>query len=443
MAKVFALDEDHCDAELRSALQNGLRVYDECVALPQAHKSTETGAFKNVVLNLNGTETELNPDIFSPNWFCGVSGIEISANAAESILKDPLKRASALHALVSAIPTEMQNEDYSIGPELDATEDDRDVQDWVAGFDSPGCCVGIYSASQARSVDLSNNGISRPHRVYFLMCKAGGGLAAQSFHSRLSASLKKGLSLDQALTEGSSPGAQALRRVGMAAQRNRGRILCIAAEALGIHEIDRLSDMGCCESKAHRVAVTHLNVVSNSLQKMSTGFGVSTYQYYSGCVDSQLSQGIISCSNAGEGFLLFADQDGTQKVSIKNSACNAIPFSSVRIKSNKSAVLEAAETLKRERERKPNISSAHVDSKWISERFSWKGRDFGIDLEPPPLQGTYNSETFSSVWCRELGLSKCRAVRLEPEIVCIPATEPAKLRAAARHVIGSAAASKK
>lgn len=441
MARVFALDEEHCDSVLRASLQNGLRVYDECVALPQAHKSMESGAFKNVVLNLNASESDLNPDIFSPNWFCGVSGIEISSKSAEAILKDPIKRKTCLATLASAIPTEMGVQDFSIGPELDGTEDDRDVNDWKAGFDSPGCCVGIYSASQSKSVDPSRLGISRSHKIYFLICKAGGGLAAQTFHARLSSALKKGMNLDQCLAEGSSPGAQALRRVSMAAQRNRGRILCMAADALGLYEIDRLSDMGCCEGKAHRVAVTNLNVVSNSLQKSGESCA-SVYQYYSGCVDSQMSQGIISCSNVGEGFLLFADKNGAHKASVKNSACNAVPFSSVRYMSNKDAILQAAEALKKERERKPTLDSAHPDSTWIAERFAWVGRDFGVNLEPPALLGTYQTETFSTVWCRELGLSNCRAIRLEPEIVALPAVEPAKLRAAARHVLGSSAAAK-
>jgi len=439
MARVFALDGEHCDLALRQSLQNGLRIYDECVALPQAHRSVESGAFKNSVFNLSGQEADLNPDIFSSNWFSGVSAIIIPTEEAEAILSNASKRKQALEALSAAIPSEFGNTECCIGPELECTPDDRDLKDWVPGFDSPGCCVGIYSASQSKSPDMSKSGISRSHRIYMLVCKAGGGLAAQRFHYRLSGSLKKGMSLDEALAEGNSPGAQALRRVGTAAQRNRGRILCMAADALGLHGVDTLNDMGCPEDKAYRVAVCNLNVVTNSIQRVSShsaSGGGSSYQYFAGCVDTCSSQGVITASNAAEGFVLFSDQEGSFKVSVKNSACNAVPFSSVRIHANKDLVTKAADALKTMHSKDANAMSAHVDRKWISQRFAWNGRKFGVDIEPPVLLGSYASETFTSVWARELGLSNCRAIRLEPEIVCLSATEPAKLRAAARHVLG-------
>jgi hypothetical protein len=233
---------------------------------------------------------------------------------------------------------------------------------------------------------------------------------------------------------GPSPGAQALRRVSSAAHRNRCRILCLAADALGFH-IDTLVDNACCESVSKRLAVATLSVTTNSITRNSTGNGA--YRYFSGAVDTALSTGVVSCSNAMEGFLMFVDENGSAKVNVKNAAFSGIPFSSQRIKSNKQAVLEAAEKLKKAmKSSSTSVQSAHPDSDWISKRFGWKGRDFGILLEPPPLLGTFSNETFSSVWARELGLSNCRTVRLQPEVVCISATEPSKLRAAARHVLG-------
>jgi hypothetical protein len=436
MARVFALDEEHCDQHLRSALQNSLRVYDECVALPQANKSSESGSFKNVVMNLNGQECNLNPDIFSPNWFSGVSGVVIQTKEAEEIINDPVRRAKAVKDLANAIPSELSKVDESVGPELECTPDDRDLKPWNCGFDSPGCCVGLYSTIQSRNTDPNNMGTARPHKVYFLICKAGGGIAAQTFHSRLSASLKKGRTLEEALAEGNVPGAQALRRVGTAAQRNRGRILCLAAEALGLHVIDTLNDTACPMEHAYRVAVCSINVTTNSIRKTNPHSPISTFQYFSGCVDAQSSQGVLSCSNVAEGFLLFTDQNGEYKINVKNEAFNSVPFSSVRIKSNRDVVMEAAEKMKTSKDKnEPNLAR-HADSEWIKKRFMWKSRDFGLDVEPPCLLGTYKSETFSSVWSRELGLSNCRAVRLIPEVVCIAATEPAKLRAASRHVHG-------
>lgn len=451
MAQVFGLQDDHCDPLLRQSLQQSLRVYDECVVLPQAHQSSESGAFKNIVVGLNGSENGLNPDIFSPNWFSGISGIEIPAREAEMLLRDPVKRAAALKTLADAIPTEFGEADTIVGPELECDEHDRDLNDWNPGFDSPGCCVGLYSASQYKNPDPSKTGISRPHKIYYLICKAGAGIAAQTFHSRISASLKKGLSLEEALSDGNSPGAQALRRVSLGAQRNRARILCLAADALGLHSIDTLNDTACPVNKSYRVAVTSLNVVTNSIQKIESNLSsynssiTSKYQYFGGCVDSQTSQGVVSASNVAEGFLLFSDSENGCKINVKNGAFNAVPFSSIRIKSNRDAVMECANHMKDLTcgDASQAETSTHVDREWIQNRFSWTGRDFGIQMEPPALLGTYDSESFSTQWCRELGLSKCRPVRLEPEIVSISATEPAKLRAAAKHVLGSVKPSKK
>ena len=50
---------------LRQALGQLLRVSDEATVLPSASRSTESGAFKYVVMRLSGTDGELNPDLFS------------------------------------------------------------------------------------------------------------------------------------------------------------------------------------------------------------------------------------------------------------------------------------------------------------------------------------------------------------------------------------------
>ena len=79
-------------------------------------------------------------------------------------------------------------------------------------------------------------------KSYYLVCKAGAGLAGQTFHARLSAALKSGSTLDEALSDDGTPGAKALRRVAVAAKRNRCRILNIAAQSLGFVCVDTIGD---------------------------------------------------------------------------------------------------------------------------------------------------------------------------------------------------------
>lgn len=429
MARVYGLDEEQCTSSLRQQLQNSLRLYDECVVLPQAHRSEESGGFKNVALRLSATESDLSPEIFSGAWFSGVSAAMVPSEIAEALLKNPSKRAAALKRLAAAIPSEMSGADITVGPDLDGDEHDRDVRPWTPGFDGPGCCVGLYSAQQSKSPEIGKKGLSRTHHVYFLVCKAGGGLAAQTFHARMQSALQKKLSLDDALLSGTDPGPQALRRVSMAAQRNRGRILCLAAEALGFHTIDTIGDNASPTGNQYRMAITQLNVHTNVLRRVEDASSRQpVYHYAGGCVDALTSQGLVSASNAAEGFILFTDSNGEYRINLKNGAHNTLPFSTLRIKSNKNAVMEAASQLK------AHGSAAHPDSQWIADRFAWTAKDFGFPIEPPPLWGSYASEEFVTAWGREIGVSSCKMVRLSPEIVALAATEPSRLRAAARHV---------
>ena len=431
MAHIMGLDEEEA-MHVKPALSACLRVYDDATILPQGHRSMESNAFKNVVMRLDGHEPHLMADAFSPNWFAGVSVLAVPNEIAEPLLRDSRRRADALAKLVAAIPSEMEGAQVQVGPELDGDEHDRDTAPWTAGFDSPSCCVGLYSAQQSRAPEASVAGMHRIHNAYFLVCKAGGGVAATTFHSRLCTALGKGLSLNDALANGASPGAQGLRRVSLAAQRNRARILEMAARAIGYHALDTLGDNASPASHPYRQAIVQLNVHTNVLREVAGSNGRMLWQYAAGCVDATASQGIVAASNPQEGFVMLTDANGGFKLNLRNRALNCVPFASTRIATNKDTVMRAAERHKRA------ISSgeeAHPDAAWVRDRFGWKDNGaVGLDLEPPALWGTYTSEEFVTAFGRELGLQACRVVRLQPEIVAIAGTESAKLKAAKKHM---------
>ena len=429
MARILGLDD--VSSALKSSLAASLRAGDEAVVLPGAHRSSESGALKNVAIKLGGADGELSADIFSPNWFSGVSAVQVPKEVAESLVSDPKNRKAALQRLVAAIPSETDSSDIQVGPGLDGDEHDRDLASWVAGFDGSGCCVGLYSAQQSCAPETNTAGMNRPHSTYFLVCKAGGGYAAQTFHSRLAASLSSGLSLDDCLKSETSPGAQALRRVGQAAQRNRARILEIAARELGF-EIDTIGDNAASSDSPSRCAITQLNVHTNALREIQDSQGRSVWQYSAGCVDAALSQGVISATNVHQGFLLFTSENSF-KINLRNNAFNTLPFSSERILSNREVVMVAAAAHKRAI-RAAEPTAAHPDFEWIAQRFGWKSNSGDINIEPCPLWGSYESEHFCSSWGRELGVSNCYMSQLKPEIVALAAVEPTKLRAAIRHI---------
>jgi hypothetical protein len=442
MARFWSLDP--ISDNLKNELSEAMRSCDEAVCLPSAHRSEESATFKNVMMRLKGDEGGLDGDVFSHNWFSGLSVVELpTTSRVEALLRDSAARAEALRRLAIAIPSEMQSSDVQVGPPLDGDEDGRDIADWTPGLDGPSSFVGLFSASKMRSPEVGNGGMRRSYDAYYLVAKAGGGVAAQTFHSRLCAALRGGASLDEALRDGGEPGSRALRRVARAGERNRARLLELAVRSLGFEEqVDTIGDNASPDGFAYRSVLVDANVVTNCIREIDTEDGRSVWQYASGCMDSGVSQGAATMSNAHDGVVLFTDSEGGVAVSVKNDAFDSLPFGSVRLLSNRETVSIAAEARRRASRGggEGHFASAHPDAQWIRTRFAWKSKQLPeaphFDLEPPALWGSFASEEWLSAWARELGVSGLRATRLAPELVAIAAIEPAKFRAAARNVLG-------
>jgi hypothetical protein len=430
MARIVALND--IDPKLKQYLSSVLRVNDEAIVLPQAHRSQESGVVKNVVMRLSGSEDGLDPEVFNPAWFSGVSVVSVPTVAAEQILSNCTNRQELLQKLKEAIPSEMADSQVTVGPDLQGDAQDRDIEEWTAGFDGPSCCVGLYSAVQNRSPDPHASGMSRAHKAFFLVCKAGSGIAGQTFHARLSASLRKGQTLDNALADDGTPGSRALRRLSMAGRRNRSRILVAAAEALGLQTLDTIGDNASPTTKPYRIAIPSIDSTYNALVNVEEG-GRKFWQYTSGCIETSCSTGCITSSNASEGFVAFVNANGELRFLPRNEAHSVVPFCSERLKSNRDAVMIATEAHKNA---KKHGRKAHPDSEWVFEHFSWNPKNFqnGVDVEPPGLWGSHASENFAVDWSRELGLSCAHAVRLQPEVVAISAVEPSKLRVATKAI---------
>lgn len=432
MARIIALDE--VDAKLKAFLTASLRKEDEAILMPNANISPESKCVRNVVLRLSVNATGLNPDIFSPNWFSGVSFVRIATEKAESILNDSTLREKVMSKMAQHVPSEMQDTNLQCGPELDCDASDRDTKEWTAGFDGPGCCVGIYSAQQSKAEDAQYRGTERSHKSYYLVCKAGGGVSAQTFHARLAASLKDGKTLDDALSEGGVPGARALRRVSEASRRNRGRILSIAADAMGIYDVDTIGDTSNSVGSTCRLVTPGIDVSYNTIIRVESDPSSPIWVYASGCVNASVSSNMVVSSNAADGFVVFMNKEDNVCVNLRNEACNCLPFCTPRLMSNRDTLFVAVDAHKHAIK---NNSIAHPDTHWISSHFVWKPKVFKdkqTRLEPLCLWGTHASEDFISQWSRELGISRLVPVRIRPESVCLAAVEPGKLRVAVKTI---------
>jgi hypothetical protein len=417
------------DPKVRGGLTGALRVSDEAVILPSASRSAESGGFKNVVLRLSGTDAELPTDLFSPNWFSGVSLVSVPAEVALPLLKTAEKRRSVLKKLSRVIPSELHNSELSVGPDLDGDADDRDKKKWEAGFDSANCAVGLFSAYENRIPVDGERGTGRAFKRFYLVCKAGGGVAAQTFHARFVAALQAGKTLDDILEGNSSDvGPQALRRVATAGRRNRSRILAIAAEAIGHYTLDTLSDNAGCDGAMQRVAIPEVDVSINTIRRVEGGLVRRVWQYNAGCVDAMLSLGMLTSSNPQDGFSLFTTTNGELKTQVRNEAYNSLPFATRRIKLSRDIAVKMAAALKK--------NQRHVDEEWLLDHFSWisKPLDGAEKVLPAALCGAYDGENFLSSWGRELGVASLKQTKLLPELVAIGGVEPSKLRAILRSV---------
>ena len=425
MARLLTIDV--CSVALRNSLLSTLRTCDEAILLPQSTQSVESGSFKNIAFRICGATTGVNPSVFAQDWFTGASLVRIrGADVAkiEAILRDTMRRREMLRALADRIQSEVADPSLQVGPSLESDEYERDIEDsvWASGFDSPSSFVGVFSAQHSKVPEGGSGGMRRVHNDFFLVCRAGAGVAASTFHSRLVAAIQKGHSLDSALDgDDGQPGARALRRLAMAGARNRSRILLDAVDVLGLTDVPSVGDQAA--RNKHRGVVADVDTVANTIRKLDD-VPRSTYQY-SACIDGTHSKGLIALSNQADGVVLFLNESGEHKISLKNEMWSCAPFTSKRKDSARAAVDSIVKM------RKEGV--VHPDAEWIEERFSWHNRSFSkgdqLKIEPFGLWGVFSGESFAQEFSRELGISSYQCVRLRPELVCSAGVESGKLRA--------------
>lgn len=430
MARLLTIDA--CTVALRNSLLGALRSVDEAILLPQSVQSSESMAFKNVVFRLSGNETGLNTAIFSSDWFTGISLVKLKGNDVayiEAVLESSEKRAELLKELADTIQSEVSDSSVEVGPSLASDDNERDLEgtSWNAGFDSTSCFVGIFSSAHSKVPDGGKPGMQRTHKDFYLVCRAGAGVAASTFHSRLIASLQKGSSLDQALeSEVNQPGPQSLRRLSMSGCRNRSRIMQDAVEALGLRDVSSVGDQAA--RNKHRGVVADIDVVANTIRKLDDSHK-SRWQYSTG-LDGTMSKGLVSLSNQADGLVLFLNENGDAKISLKNETWSGLPFTSKRIATSRNAVDAIVKA-------HSGSNASHPDSTWINQRFAWKNRQFSTsqpNIEPFGLWGCYSSESYIQKFARELGIASYQAVRLRPELVASAGVDASKLRAIVKSV---------
>lgn len=463
MASVTALHHDDGSqsvenfASLHASLVDVLRSEDECVVLPGARRTPNSGVFEGVVMSLDGAEANA-PGVFKADWGAGVSVVRVGSELAEPLLSTPQTRKRAIQALTKAISNELAGDD-DVGPALgSSTSKDAPSDDWKAGFDSSSCCCGLYSAIEQKSIVHGNPGMTRATRSYFLVCKAGSGRAGQEFHAKFMGAISNGTSLDEALLcgkmdrDGCILSEATIQRVNAAGRRNRARLILQAAEVLGLGpDVDSVPDHACSEQHKRPCAILMADCVTNTMTRRSAassdGTEPSRWWYYSGAVaPAPISQGAILLSNAAQGMVLVLGDRDEDALRFRNEAHGSLPFGSPRTRDNKDAIKDAVTAHKRAARKAdasgiadltdaatdtPALCSGHPDEEWLSQRFGWKRNQAAraLDVHPPQLWGTHQPLEYEK-WAKQGGLSAFRRLMLVPELVVLAGAEAPLVRAA-------------
>lgn len=414
---------------------------DEAVALPAASLSLQSSLCKNVAFKLDGSVPGPTGSLFSDQLFTGVSVVQLTAEDVAGLrLADQRARKAALSALVNAIPSEFSDPSLTVGPSVDGDAKDCDKATWQHGFDAASSCAGLYSAVETASPIKGNRvaGFARAHTSYFLVCRAGAGVASAQFLSRLSTQLSQGKTLGECLSEGGTPGAAALRRLTKAGERNRARILLSAATALGL-QLPSIGDTASVDGA--RGAICTVTCSSNTLRPLDLAER-QVFLLASGCVDAAFATGGVVCSSSPcDGFVMLQDNDANRARKgariVTNEAHSCVPFSSTRIKKERDVLLELAQSARKANN--GDTDTLHPDLEWINTHFSWKNADVqehaGVDtnsVPPPCLWGSFETDNFLQ-FSRELNIANHVKTRLRPELVCVSGLSPASTRLIKRH----------
>jgi len=429
-------------SKLRTELNRELRACDIAFLLPGCNASKQSSDLKNIVIGLDAHAENPPVHLFSSNWGHGVSAIRLPTETVEPMLATEERRKQLLNIMANAIPNELSDTRVHVGPKLQSNKHrDSDGDNWLMGFDGENCSCGVYSATELQSITGNRkNGMTRPVRSYFLVVKAGGGLAAQQFHAELSGLCTRGVCLHQ--LDQDHQLELKMKRVVNAGRRNRAAILAKVANLIGLGtQIDTLVDHAAAtDVPAMQLAILLVDAVTNTLAKTERDDSREMeWRYYAGSVSPQYSQSSMLCSNVSEGYVAFlTTRDSSESIQVRNEAGGALPFSSARL-------CKTSECLERAVHARMT-GELHPESEWVTSHFSWhrptlrrighlskQAQECIHNTEPAVLWGSHEPIEYAR-WLRSLGADETSSVRLYPAIVVLAGNESSMLRSAAAMV---------
>lgn len=143
----------------------------------------------------------------------------------------------------------------------------------------------------------------------------------------------------------------------------------MAAEAIGYHLLETMPDR--VSNGRYRLATVDIDINVNTLRPV----GDDVFQYTT-CCDTASSTGVCSMSNAADGMVLLFNESDDSRCLVRNDAGGAIPFSSLKLCSDRELAQRVVDAYTQQCGAKKNsaleTAAAHPDNEFLRRRFVWR-----------------------------------------------------------------------
>jgi hypothetical protein len=318
-----------------------------------------------VIFELDPNTSNLNPKLFCPNWYAGITAVEVDKVLGHNIEHNQDVRKM----FMSRVNECVSNVDLFRPETLDS--------DAKHSFCTDACSVGLYRGYE--HTNASDHSICRQKIVYYMICKSDAGQKAYSLSERLNGLLDNpNSSLDHVI--GNSCGKITLDDFNNVSEDGQARRISLLQDCIqyATESVETALPQLCTiDNEASKKALQTARYISiqYNCMRIKEDAHSRKYIYYAGCAPTALCNGSIIALGGSSGFLLSKCADAFFKCT--GGDMKAAPVGASRWRYTQEAISGAMHMCEEEEE-------------WIRSHFSWEGCDKHKHI-PACIAGTHHA----------------------------------------------------
>lgn len=379
--------EDANESVFQKTTCSNMRPQDRLYVLKGASRSFESGEYKNTLFDICPDTPGINPNLFSPHWYAGVSFIQICNKVGKILEHESEIRKKFLQEL----KTKVECRDYRHEHSNRHTERDHKLY-------TESSCLGLYRGYQYP--ERSRNNLHREHIVYYIVCKSDAGLEAFDLSERVNALLEDAnVALRDVFGGGEGNiNMSELRELSNLSRRRRCDMIktCVSCAYNALSEPHPTVEI---DSNVKDVQYNRLDVVEDAHS--------SRYLYYAGCALRRPGEHCIIALGAASGFLISVQGDPRRA---PHAAEHAAPMGPPRLTTTRDAM-------------KNTRCLSETDRSWIQDHFIWDNMN-GEGTCMPGCFGGMHAQWHSPA---AMGADMSSCVHISPVAVLIASPDEARL----------------